>query len=188
VACHSSPGLQCAEVLAAYPKGERNVSLAVRRCVAQISSAAVMDRASERPSWDAYFMSIAQLAKERSPSSRLQVGCLLVVDNRIVAQGYNGFLPGLPHARVMRDGHEINTVHAEQNAVADCARRGVACAGATAYVTHSPCIHCTKALLAAGIVRVCFAEAYRLDAEAVELFRLAEVPLEHLHGGGESMV
>lgn len=131
-----------------------------------------------RPSWDEYFMSIASIVSTRSPSLRLRVGCLLVRDNRIVAQGYNGFLPGLPHESIMQDGHEINTVHAEQNAVADCARRGVTCAGATAYVTHSPCIHCTKMMLAAGIARVRFGEPYRWDPQSERLCRLARVPLE----------
>ena len=137
---------------------------------------------SRRPSWDEYFMSITAIVSTRSPSARLQVGCLLVRENRIVAQGYNGFLPGLPHESVMHEGHEINTVHAEQNAVADCARRGVTCADATAYVTHSPCVHCTKVLLSAGIARICYAVDYRWDVQSKGLCVLAGVPLER-HGG-----
>ena len=57
-------------------------------------------------------------------------------ENRIIAQGYNGFLPGQPHTSVIRDNHEQATVHAEQNAIADCAKRGVNTKGAVCYVTH----------------------------------------------------
>ena len=76
-----------------------------------------------RPSWDDYFMATALLLSTRSSCERLHVGCLMVSSgkhpNRIVAAGYNGFLPGAPHSSKMREGHEQATVHAEQNAVAD---------------------------------------------------------------------
>ena len=72
---------------------------------------------SERLSWDEYFSKIVETTSERSPCSRLQVGCLLVNDNRIVSQGYNGFLPGCPHKSIVRDNHEQATLHAEQNAL-----------------------------------------------------------------------
>ena len=115
----------------------------------------------ERPNWDTYFKKIALVTKERSPCERLQVGCVLVRDNRIVSQGYNGFLPGCPHKSVIRDNHEQATVHAEQNAIADCAKRGVSCHGATAYITHYPCLNCTKLLLAAGIKTIKYIDDYR---------------------------
>lgn len=117
----------------------------------------------QRPSWEEYFAQIAQVAATRSPCHRLHVGCVLVRDNRIVSQGYNGFLPGCEHESIVRDGHEQATVHAEQNAVADCARRGVASAGCTAYITHYPCIICTRLLLAAGITEIRYIEEYRKD-------------------------
>ena len=74
-----------------------------------------------RPSWDEYFKEIVRVTSSRSSCNRLQVGCALVKNNRIVAQGYNGFLPGCPHISQVRNGHEQATVHAEQNAIADCA-------------------------------------------------------------------
>ena len=80
---------------------------------------------SERPDWDSYFMEIVEVTARRSPCSRLKVGCLLVKDNRIVSQGYNGFLPGHPHESIMQMDTSKPTVHAEQNAICDCARRGV---------------------------------------------------------------
>ena len=79
--------------------------------------------------------------------------------NRLVAAGYNGFLPGTPHVSRIRAGHEQATVHAEQNAVADAARRGSSVEGCVAYVTHYPCINCAKILAASGIAQI----KYRLD-------------------------
>ena len=110
-----------------------------------------------------YFKNIVLVTKDRSPCERLHVGCLLVKDNRIIAQGYNGFLPGVEHTSLMRDGHEQATVHAEQNAVADCAKRGVSCLGSTAYITHYPCINCMKILCASGIKDIRYIEDYRND-------------------------
>ena len=118
---------------------------------------------SERPSWDDYFKEIVQVTAKRSPCERLHVGCLLVINNRIVSQGYNGFLPGCAHVSIIREGHEQATVHAEQNAIADCAKRGVSCAGATAYITHYPCIICMRLLLAAGILNVKYIYDYKND-------------------------
>jgi dCMP deaminase len=124
---------------------------------------------SNRPSWDEYFKEIVQVTAKRSPCERLQVGCLFVKDNRIVSQGYNGFLPGCEHISKVRDGHEQATVHAEQNAIADCAKRGVSCEGCTVYVTHYPCIICCRMLLAAGITAIKYINDYRND-ELVEYF------------------
>jgi dCMP deaminase len=122
-----------------------------------------------RPSWDDYFKEIVQVTAKRSPCERLQVGCLLVKDNRIVSQGYNGFLPGCEHVSIVRDGHEQATVHAEQNAISDCAKRGVSCEGCIAYITHYPCIICCRILLAAGIKQIKYIHNYRND-ELVNYF------------------
>lgn len=122
-----------------------------------------------RPSWDDYFKKIVLATSERSSCERLQVGCLLVKDNRIVSQGYNGFLPGCPHISKIRNNHEQATVHAEQNAICDCAKRGVSCSEATAYVTHYPCIICCRLLLASGIKEIKYIEDYKND-ELVKYF------------------
>ena len=126
---------------------------------------------ASRPSWDDYFREIVQVTATRSPCERLQVGCLLVHNNRIVSQGYNGFLPGCSHCSIVRDGHEQATVHAEQNALADCAKRGVSCAGATAYITHFPCIICCRLLLASGISCIKYIHDYKND-ELVAVFTM----------------
>ena len=117
----------------------------------------------ERPSWEDYFIEIVSIVRKRSACHRLQVGCILVSNNRIISAGYNGYLPGCPHESIIRDGHEMATVHAEQNAITDCARRGVSCEGCIAYITHYPCIHCLKILLAAGIRQIFYIEDYRND-------------------------
>ena len=116
-----------------------------------------------RPSWDEYFKEIVQVTSKRSPCHRLQVGCLLVKDNRIVSQGYNGFLPGCPHNSIIKNNHEQATVHAEQNAICDCAKRGVSCEDSIAYITHYPCIICTRLLLASGIKEIKYIEDYKND-------------------------
>ena len=123
----------------------------------------------ERISWDEYFSKIVIATSERSPCERLQVGCLLVKDNRIVSQGYNGFLPGCPHESIVRDNHEQATLHAEQNALMDCAKRGVSCDECTAYITHYPCIICTRLLLAGGIKKIKYINDYKND-ELVKKF------------------
>lgn len=128
----------------------------------------VLGRLGGRPTWDEYFMATALLLSTRSPCERLHVGCVLVSggdrSHRIVAAGYNGFLPGVPHRSHLRDGHEQATVHAEQNAVADAARRGISVEGATAYISHFPCVNCAKVLAAAGIRRVLYHFDYRNDS------------------------
>ncbi|MFT3781151.1 MAG: dCMP deaminase family protein [Nibricoccus sp.] len=129
--------------------------------------AAVAAALQGRPSWDEYFMATALLMSTRSPCERLHVGCVVVSGgerkNRIVAAGYNGFLPGTPHVSRVRDGHEQATVHAEQNAVADAARRGISVEGCVAYVTHFPCINCAKILASAGIAEVRYHHDYNND-------------------------
>ena len=116
-----------------------------------------------RPTWDEYFKKIVSVTCERSPCERLKVGCLLVKDNRIVSQGYNGFLPDCPHESIVRNGHEQATVHAEQNAIADCAKRGSVCDDTIAYITHYPCIICARILLASGIKEIKYIDDYKND-------------------------
>ncbi len=144
----------------------------------------LMDGTEHRPSWDEYFMATAFLIASRSSCSRLNVGCILVSGgdqkNRIIAAGYNGFLPGAPHTSRVRDGHEQATVHAEQNAICDAARRGANIAGATAYVTHFPCGHCAKILAAAGVKSVKYHFDYKNDELVCELFAESHLTLEQL--------
>lgn len=134
----------------------------------------------ERPSWEEYFKTITETTATRSACKRLKVGCLLVKDNRIIAQGYNGYLPGCPHEQKMRDGHEMATIHAEQNVIADCAKRGVSCKDATVYVTHYPCINCMKILAASQVRDISYINDYHND-ELVEYFsNISQIPIKRI--------
>ncbi len=139
---------------------------------------------TRRPSWDQYFMATAVLIASRSNCERLHVGCVVVTSgerkNRIVAAGYNGYLPGAPHTSRMRDGHEQATVHAEQNAVSDAARRGSSVEGCVAYITHYPCINCAKVLAAAGIARIKYHEDYHNDPLVAQILADAGVAVTKL--------
>jgi dCMP deaminase len=133
-----------------------------------------------RPSWDEYFKEIVQVTAKRSPCNRLQVGCILVKDNRIVSQGYNGFLPGCYHQSIVKDGHEQATVHAEQNAIADCAKRGVSCEDCTVYITHYHCIICCRILLASGIKKIKYINNYHNDSLVKYFTEMMNVSIEQI--------
>lgn len=139
---------------------------------------------SERPSWDDYFMATALLIATRSSCERLNVGCVIVSGgphrNRIIAAGYNGFLPGAPHTSRVRDGHEQATVHAEQNAISDAARRGISLEGATIYITHFPCINCAKILAASGIRLIKYRNDYKNDPLVIQMLTESKVLIEKL--------
>ncbi len=146
--------------------------------------AAATAQFSHRPSWDEYFMATATLIASRSNCERLNVGCVIVTAgdrrNRIVAAGYNGWLPGTPHVSRVRDNHEQATVHAEQNAIADAARRGSSVEGCTAYVTHYPCIHCAKILAASGIAEIKYHADYKNDPLVAPILADAKVMIAQL--------
>tara|TARA_B100000963_G_scaffold217120_1_gene189323 strand:- start:215 stop:706 length:492 start_codon:yes stop_codon:yes gene_type:complete len=122
-----------------------------------------------RPPWDSFFMAQACLASLRSSCDRLNVGCVIVKDHRVITTGYNGFLKGAPHVSRVRNGHEQFTIHAEQNAICDAANRGVSMDKALAYITHYPCINCFKLLIAAGIKGVIYLDDYKNDELVLEM-------------------
>lgn len=134
----------------------------------------IVNQLEDRPSWDEYFMATAFLIATRSACERLNVGCVIVSSgahkNRIIAAGYNGFLPGAPHISRVANDHEQSTVHAEQNAISDAARRGVSLSDSTAYITHFPCIACSKMLIASGVKRIKYHFDYNNDPMVLEIF------------------
>ncbi len=140
-----------------------------------------------RKPWDEYFIDMARMVATRATCNRRQVGAVIVREKRTIASGYNGSVAGDVHCldvgcKVV-DGHCIRTVHAESNAILQCAKFGVQTEGADLYVTHFPCLQCTKQIIQAGILKVIYAEQYRVDPYAVELFTqagVALVDLEHL--------
>lgn len=132
-----------------------------------------------RPDWDSYFMKIAEAVSERSTCDRAFVGCVLVRDKRILTTGFNGSPAGLDHCdevgHLMVDGHCVRTIHAETNAIIQAALHGISTKNATCYVTHLPCINCTKVLINAGIERIVYKEAYRIDENAVHFLLSAQI-------------
>jgi len=135
-------------------------------------------------------MEIAVLAARRSSCLRpgAQVGAVLALDRQIIATGYNGAPAGtvtcLEADCRMIGGHCLRTVHAEMNALAQAAKRGVSTKGATLYCTHKPCIHCSKVLINAGIIAIYYLDAYRAEDEesrfADELLVQARVVVQQL--------
>jgi dCMP deaminase len=130
-----------------------------------------------RPTWDEYFKKLATLTATRSTCPRLKVGCILVNDNRLISQGYNGYLSGCPHKAIMYNGHNIGTIHAEQNAITDCAKRGVSCNNTIAYITHYPCFNCAKLLCASGIKKIYYIDDYNNDELVLQLAEIANISI-----------
>jgi len=142
----------------------------------------------DRIPWNQYFMAQSHLLALRSTCTRLMVGATIVRDKRIIAGGYNGSVSGSVHCIdegcYLIDGHCVRTVHAEANALLQCAKFGVPTDGADIYVTHFPCLQCAKQLIQSGIKTVYYAEDYHNHAYAVQLFNEAgvetiKVPLEY---------
>lgn len=137
--------------------------------------------AKDRLSWQEYFMNLAITVSQRGTCDRAYVGCVIVnKENRIVSTGYNGSIKGNPHCdeigHTMRDGHCIATIHAEMNALLYCAKEGISVNGCIAYVTHFPCLNCTKSLIQAGISKIYYNNAYRVDDYAIKLLERNKIP------------
>jgi dCMP deaminase len=122
-----------------------------------------------RLEWDEYFMSIAVLASCRSPCNRLNVGSVIVKNNRIISMGYNGYIPGAVHVSRIKDDHEQSIIHSEINAITDCAKRGTSLENAKIYITHYPCINCFRSIAASNIKEIIYLEDYRNDDIVEEL-------------------
>lgn len=144
----------------------------------------------ERISWDEYFMSMAQLASRRSTCLRRQIGAVIVKDNQVLATGYNGAPKGLPNCCDINsclrqemnipsgERHELcRAVHAENNAITQCAVNGVSCKGGTLYVTASPCVMCLKQIINAGITRIVAGEIYP-DKMSEEMLKESKINFE----------
>ena len=144
-----------------------------------------------RPTVDEYFTQFANLAATRSTCVRRQVGAVLVRDKHILATGYNGAPMNMIHCTTetclrLKTGvkpgerHELcRGVHAEQNAIIQCALHGASSRGATLYVTHSPCTICAKMLINAGIVRVVVKRKYP-DEDGIQMLKDSGVKIDIL--------
>lgn len=146
----------------------------------------------DRPSWDEYFMQMAQVVAGRSTCLRRQVGAVIVKDKQILSTGYNGSPSGLSHCAekgCLRQQLGIpsgerteicRAVHAEQNALVQAAKHGVSINGADIYTTFQPCVLCTKLIINAGIKRVFYRFPYP-DKLAQEMAAEAELELIQLN-------
>jgi dCMP deaminase len=134
-----------------------------------------------RKKWDDFFMDMAETVSHQSTCDRATVGCVLVKDNRILTTGFNGSPKKQPHCddegHLMVDGHCVRTIHGEMNAIIQAALHGISTDGATCYVTHFPCIICSKLLINAGIARIVYKVPYRMDKNALSFLRAARVEL-----------
>lgn len=141
----------------------------------------------ERPSWDSYFMQMAELAASRSTCMRRNVGAVIVKDKHVIASGYNGAPKGILHCEERGGCYRQKmgipsgerqelcmAVHAEQNAIVQAAALGLNIEGATMYVTHQPCIVCAKMIINAGIKRIVIREGYP-DELALQVLREAGI-------------
>lgn len=136
----------------------------------------------ERIPWDQYFLAQSLMLSLRSTCERLMVGAVIVRDNRIIAGGYNGSVSGDEHCIdvgcYVEDGHCMRTIHAEMNALLQCARFGASTDGAEIYVTHRPCLQCTKSLLQAGIQRITYLYDYHNHPYAEKLLKQQRVTIQ----------
>ncbi len=147
-----------------------------------------MAEAYKRPSWDEYFLKITEMVASRGSCDRGRTGCVITRDRRIVSTGYVGAPSGLPHCDEV--GHEIHTVihedgtqsdhcirttHAEQNAICEAARMGIALEGGTLYCKMAPCYACAKMIINAGIKRVVCAKDYHASARSKDVFKEAGI-------------
>lgn len=147
-----------------------------------------------RISWDDYFLQVADTISKRATCDRGQSGCVIAIDNQILVAGYVGSPPGFPHCEDVghqlkklthEDGsvteHCVRTIHAEQNAICQAARRGVSIEGATLYTRMTPCRVCAMLIIACGIKRVVCERKYHDGQESEEMFRTANIPIEYKH-------
>ncbi len=145
----------------------------------------------KRPSWDEYFIELANLVGSRGTCDRGRSGTVIVKDKRILTTGYVGSPIGLPHCDEVghlmhtvtyEDGsqsmHCIRTAHAEQNAINNAARNGVALLGATMYCKMTPCYKCAQSIVNVGIVRLVAEKDYHASKMTKEIFKKAKVKLE----------
>ena len=153
-----------------------------------------MEEKYVRPSWDEYFMEIANTVSKRATCDRGRSGCVIVKDKQILVTGYVGSPNGLPHCddvghqmkkMLHEDGsiseHCVRTVHAEQNAICQAAKRGIALEGSTLYCRMTPCRVCAMLIINCGITRVVCQRRYHDAGDSEAMFAMAGIALEYIH-------
>jgi len=145
-----------------------------------------------RPSWDEYFMMMAEVAATRGNCIKRRVGAVIVKDRQVVSTGYNGtpkgirncYEGGCPRGAQLADSGaslgECLGVHAEENAILQAAAHGVAISGTTLFCTLCPCSYCAKSIINTGIKEVVYRESYAMDEVTRRLFEEAGVHFRNL--------
>lgn len=150
-----------------------------------------------RPSWDEYFLGLLEPLSMRGSCDRGKNSAIIVSPrNTIIATGYAGAPPGQPHCDeaghlmttvIHADGtqsqHCVRTIHAEENAILQCAKDGIGIEGATMYIKMSPCYNCAMRILRVGIKRVVAQKAYHAGQDASEMLKKAGVKIDILDNG-----
>jgi len=143
-----------------------------------------------RPGWDAYFLKFVETAALRATCDRGRSGCVIVKGNRILVTGYVGAPSGFPDCDeaghliekvTHQDGtvseHCKRTIHAEQNAILQAARMGIALEESTLYCSMTPCRDCAMSIVQVGIVRVVCLNKYHQGKISEEIFKWANIEL-----------
>lgn len=150
-----------------------------------------MTTTDSRPSWESYFMEIAELVAKRSTCLRRSVGAVIVKDKRILSTGYNGAPSGIDHCLEVGclreqmnipsgERHELcRAIHAEQNAIIQAAYHGVSIMSSTLYCTNLPCAICAKMVINAGIRQIFYRSGYA-DALSGEMLQAADIDVIQL--------
>ena len=151
---------------------------------------------NRRPSWDEYFLELADAASRRATCDRGKSGCVIVRDKQVLATGYVGSPAGLPHCddaghlmkKVVQENgemseHCLRTVNAEQNAICQASKRGISIEGATVYQRMTPCRTCAMLLINCGIKKVVYERKYQLAEESEQLLAEAGIELVYKYSG-----
>lgn len=128
---------------------------------------------------DERYLRMAMIWSENSYCKRRKVGALIVKNNMIISDGYNGTPSGFPNICEENNVTFPYVLHAEANAITKVARSNNSSDGATLYITASPCMECSKLIIQAGIKRVVFSDLYRIQ-DGLELLREAGIDLVHI--------
>lgn len=128
---------------------------------------------------DERYLRMAQIWSENSYCQRRKVGALIVRDNMIISDGFNGTPSGFPNICEENNVTFPYVLHAEANAITKVARSNNSSDGATLYVTASPCMECSKLIIQAGIKRVVFSDLYRIQ-DGLDILRKAGIEVVHM--------
>jgi dCMP deaminase len=135
---------------------------------------------SKQTQFDKRYMQMAQIWAQNSYCIRRKVGALIVRDNMIISDGYNGTPSGFPNQCEDENNKSFSYVlHAEANAITKIARSNNSSQNATLYVTSSPCIECAKLIIQSGIKRVVYGEPYRLS-DGIDLLKQAGITVDYI--------